>query len=239
MTRRRTLRPRDQAVSSFSATLLRLCDATGAAGATLVDGQGETVDYAGYLEPYALKVMAAEWRIVLEYVRHGKRRDFSDVQEFVVRAREKSFALVALSEGYALVLELPRGAFSFSRRAVAEAVRELELEAGLPSSNAMGDSERWSKLEVRTVPGDKRRPEAIWFKGAWHSVTIVGRYALPGATKITGRPGGGSPARSGAIGAQMTAYRARLATGHEFALVREPMGRWFAGDLSGFEPVPR
>jgi hypothetical protein len=225
MTRRRTLRPRDQAVSSFSATLLRLCDATGAAGASLVDNLGETVDYAGYLEPYALKVMAAEWRIVLDYLRQRERFDFSDVGEFIVRARHKSFALVALSEGYALVLELPHRSFSFSRRAVAEAVRELELEAGLPPSNAMGQREHWSKLEVRTAPGDARRPEAVWFKGAWHPVTIVGRYAAPAA-----RP---------SASAKSTAYRARLTTGQEFALVREPMGRWFADDLTGFEPVPR
>ncbi len=243
MTRRRTLRPRDQAVSSFSATLLRLCDATGAAGATLVDNLGETVDYAGYLEPYALKVMAAEWRIVLDYLRQREKFDFSDVHEFVVRARQKSFALVALSEGYALVLELPRRSFSFSRRAVAEAIRELELEAGLPLSNAMGQHEHWAKLEVRTAPGDPRRPEAVWFKGAWHSVTIVGRYAVPSqrTTRLSGArplttlppPTFRAPATSG------TAYRARLATGHEFALVREPMGRWFADDLTGFEPVPR
>jgi hypothetical protein len=236
MTRRRTLRPRDQAVSSFSATLLRLCDATGAVGATLVDGQGETVDYAGYLEPYALKVMAAEWRIVLEYLRHSERFDFTDVREFVVRARAKSFALVALSEGYALVLELPRRAFSFSRRAVAEAVRELELEAGLPASNAMGQNERWSKLEVRTAPTDKRRPEAVWFKGAWHPVTILGRYSI--ATQTNSIPPSLTP-KTPAKHAEARGYRARLATGHEFALVRENTGRWFADDLSGFEPVPR
>jgi hypothetical protein len=221
MTRRRTLRPRDQAVSTFSATLLRLCETTGAAGATLVDQLGETVDYAGYLEPFVLKVMAAEWRIVLDYARGVKRPGFAEVQEFVVRARNKSFALIALAEGYAIVLELPRGAFSFSRRAVAAAVRELELEAGLPASSTTSHGERWSKLEVQTVPGDRRRPQAVWFQGSWRPIMILGRYA--------------DPQRSGrAVG-----YRARLATGHEFALVREPMGLWFAGDLTGFEPVPR
>jgi hypothetical protein len=282
--RRRTLVPRDQAVSTFSATLLRLCDATGAVGAALVDQQGETVDYAGYLEPFALKVMAAEWRIVLDSLRGIKKQGFVDAREFVVRARQKSFALVALAEGYALVLELPRGTFSFSRRAVAESVRELELEAGLPASNPMLESERWAKLEVRTAPGNRRRPEAIWFQGAWHPVTIVGRYATqerthaavtpagprsePGgggtasvgrAASATAPPGSeGLSARGGGAGAPPTskgappptyktknkpshaiAYRARLGTGHEFALVREPLGLWFADDLTGFEPVPR
>lgn len=222
MSRRRTLVPRDQAVSNFSATLLRLCDATGAAGAALVDQLGETVDYAGYLDPFALKVMAAEWRIIWDFALGVKRQGFDEVREFVVRARNKSFALVGMAEGYAVVLELPRGVFSFSRRAVGEAVRELELEAGLPSSSITRDGERWSKLEVQTVPGDPRRPEAVWFQGSWRPVTILGRYFVD--RRRRGRA---------------VAYRARLPSGQEFALVREPMGRWFAGDLSGFEPVPR
>jgi hypothetical protein len=219
--RRRAHIERDQAVSTFSATLQRLCEVSGALGATLVDQSGEAVDYAGYLDPYVLKVMAAEWRIVLDSIRLGRRPGFGDVHEFIVRSKQKSFALVALEEGYALVLELPRGAFSFSRRAVTEAVRELELEAGLPASVGTVKSERWSAIEVRTVPGDRLRPQAVWFEGTWRPVTLLGRYR--------------DPLRSGrAVG-----YRASIATGHEFALVREPLGLWFAGDLTGFEPVPR
>lgn len=262
--RRRTLVPRDQAVSSFSATLLRLCDTSGAVGATLVDPQGETVDYAGYVEPYALKVMAAEWRIVLDCLHRVKKLGFDETQEFVVRSQRKSYALVALAEGYALVFELPRRAFSFSRRAVAEAVRELEVEAGLSASNPMRQSERWSKLEVRTAPDNPWRPEAIWFQGAWQPVTIVGRYATPdagrhlrrrppsgasgsgtGATEGGGAGGAAAPPTQKGRGPSApppprgSAYRARLATGQEFALVREPMGFWFGDDLTGFEPVPR
>jgi hypothetical protein len=219
--RRRSQTERDQAVSTFSATLQRLCEMSGALGATLVDQSGEAVDYAGYLDPYVLKVMAAEWRIVLDSIRLGRRPGFGDVHEFVVRSKHKSFALVALEEGYALVLELPRGAFSFSRRAVTEAIRELELEAGLPASTATAKSERWSTIEVRTLPADRLRPQAVWFEGSWHPVTILGRYR--------------DPLRAGrALG-----FRVSIARGHEFALVREPLGLWFAGDLTGFEPLPR
>jgi len=219
MTRkRRKLVERDQGESTFSATLSRLCETTGALGATLVDQSGETVDYAGYLDPYALKVAAAEWRIVLDVLRETKKLGFGDTEEFLVRAHRKSFALIALSEGYALVLELPRGAFSFSRRAVIEALRELEAEAGLPPSVATSRSERWSKVEVETLPGDRRRPRALFFDGSWRPVTVLGRYVDP---------------------QRGVGFRARLATGHEFALVREPMGLWFAGDLTGFEPIPR
>jgi hypothetical protein len=218
--RRKSPVERDQAVSTFSATLQRLCEVSGALGATLVDQSGEAVDYAGYLDPYLLKVMAAEWRIVLDSIRLARRPGFGDVHEFIVRAKQKSFALVALEEGYALVLELPRGAFSFSRRAMTEAVRELELEAGLPASVGTVKSERWSNVEVLTVPGDRLRPNAVWFEGAWRPVTVLGRYRDPLRTRAVG-------------------YRASLTTGQEFALVREPLGLWFAGDLSGFEPLPR
>lgn len=213
MRRRRTLVERDQAVSSFSASLQRLCESTGALGATLVDHQGEAVDYAGYLEPYHLRVMAAEWRIVLDIARDAKKLGLADAQEFAVRARNKSFVLVALTEGYALVLELPHRAFSFSRRALTEAVREIELEAGLAPSPVTRAGERWSQLDVRTAPGNRRRPIEVWMEGSWKPVTILGRYA------DAGRRG------------RFVGYRARLATGHEFALIREPLGLWFAGDL--------
>jgi hypothetical protein len=213
MSRRRTLVQRDQAVSSFSASMQRLCEGTGALGATLVDQQGEAVDYAGYLDPYHLRVMAAEWRLVLDIVRDAKRLGLEQVQEFTVRADKKSFVLIALGEGYALVLELPHRAFSFSRRAVTEAVREIELEAGLPPSPVTRAGERWAKLDVRTAPGNRRRPAEVWMEGSWRPVTILGRYVEAARTE------------------RFVGYRARLATGYEFALIREPLGLWFAGDL--------
>ena len=210
---RRTLVQRDQAISSFSACLQRLCEGTGALGATLVDQLGEAVDYAGYGDPYQLRIMAAEWRIVLDLVRDAKKLGLAEVQEFTVRAATKSFVLIALAEGYAIVLELPHRSFSFSRRAVAEAVRDIELEAGLPPSPITLAGERWSQLDVRTAPGNRRRPAEVWMEGSWRPVTILGRYAAPGRTD------------------RFVGYRARLATGHEFALIREPLGVWFAGDL--------
>jgi len=213
MSRRRSLFPRDQAVSPFSVSLQRLCEGTGALGATLVDHQGEAVDYGGYLDPFQLRVMAAEWRIVLDVLRSTTRLGLSDAQEFVVRARTKSFVLVALAEGYALVVQIPRGAFSLSRRALVEAIRDIEVEASLPRSALTRSGERWAKLEVRTSPNNRRRPSEVWLEGSWRPVTILGRY-------------------SEAVGRQrVVAYRVRLPTGYEFALVREPLGIWFAGDI--------
>lgn len=212
--RRKSLPPRDQATTPFSGALLRLCEATGALAAALVDSEGETVDYAGYLDPYSLRVMAAEWRIVLDVIRSVPRPGFQDAHEFSVRAKQKSFALIALSDGYALVLELPLRSLLFSRRALNEAAREIELEAGLTPSHPAGHPEdRWSKIEVRTVPGDPRRPEAVWIDGAWCPVTILGRDIH----KLRAR--------------REVAYRARLENGLEIALIREPLGLWFAGGL--------
>ena len=58
--------PRDQATSPFTRVLERLVAVTpGAQGAALVDFEGETVDYAGRLDPFELKITAAHWLIVL------------------------------------------------------------------------------------------------------------------------------------------------------------------------------
>ena len=218
--RRRTLGRRDQEPTSFSGILMRLCDNAGALGASLVDRQGETVDYAGYTEPFALRVMAAEWRIVLDQVREITRAGFDATNELRVRACRKSFALVALSEGYALVLELPTFGFQYSLRGLAEATRAIELEAGLDSLTP--DASHWSRVDVRTAPGDRRRPEAVWRDGAFCPVSILGRYVDPlTAKKARPRRKGG-----GEVG-----YRARLPSGLEFTLIREPNGVWFAGDL--------
>jgi hypothetical protein len=211
--RRRSLAPRDQAASSFSGILMGLCDATGAFGAALVDREGETVDYAGYLEPFTLKVAAAEWRLVLDVAREVPHPHYRDTDGILVRGKKKSFAIVGLPDGYALVVELPRRSFGISERAVAEAVRAIELEASLSRPKATPAPERWLRVEVRTAPSDRRRPEAVWLDGAWHSLIILGRH------------------RSGAPIRREVAFRARLPNGLEFTLVREPTGHWFADAL--------
>ncbi len=58
--------PRDQETTSFTDILRRLLRATsGARAAALVDFEGETVDYAGVLDPFELRIAAAHWQIVL------------------------------------------------------------------------------------------------------------------------------------------------------------------------------
>jgi hypothetical protein len=241
--RRSTLPPRDQEASAFSAILMRLCEATRATGVALVDQSGETVDYAGYRDPFTLRVMAAEWQIVLDAARDIPRPGFADVTAITVRAGRASYAVVAMTEGYALVLELPRHGFALSRRAVIEAAHAIEREAELPPSHEKG-TERWSRVEVQTVPGDRFRPAAVWLDGAWQPVTVLGRRqssktsqamprvapgAVPGPPPATppGSPGG--PPRLARP--RERGYHARIPSGLEFALVREPLGIWFASDL--------
>lgn len=208
--RRRSLVRRDQATSTFSAVLLRLCDAAGAVGAALVDGEGETVDYAGAIDPFDIKVTAAEWVIVLGLVRQSRSPVLRATDEVAIRAAKKSFLLKSLADGYALVVALPSHAFGISRRGLSEAVRELCDEAGLaPPKSTHDDRDHWRRVEVMAVAADPRRPSAVWVGGAWAPVEILGRLTL-------------------GLGSREVGYRARLPTGAEITLVREPLGRWYS-----------
>jgi len=192
---------------------MQLCDATSALGVALVDAQGETVDYAAMLDPFDVKVAAAEWRIVLKLVRSSNVALWSGARQMIVRSQRKTFATIALEEGYAIVLVMHRHAFAISGRALGEAVRELSREAGLSLPAGFDDgSERWSRVDVRTLDDDPRRPQAIWHRGAWHDVVILGHYS----------------ARS-KLGTEL-GYRARLRSGAELTIVREPLGRWYVDE---------
>ncbi len=213
MSGRRAIAVRDQHASPFSAILMRFCDATGARAAALVDQEGETVDYAGTVDPFEVKIAAAEWQLVLATLERSQVADWRDTRLLVVRSARRSFAAMALSDGYVLVAVLLRHCFLPSHRALAEAARDLAEEAGLaevgPERRAF---ERWASLEVKTDPGDPRRPAAVWVDGSWCPLEVIGRLAAP-------------------EGSREIAYRVRLATGPELTLVREPPGRWYSDDL--------
>lgn len=210
---RRVLIERDQYVSRFSEILMRLCDATGAFAAALVDSDGETVDYAGTIDPFQIKVAAAEWQIALRLVRGSRVPAWEQTQYLSFRGGRRSFTAVALAEGYAIVIVLLRHSLTLSWRALCEAVRDISNEAGLPIPRAFrAEKERWRRVEVRTAQGDPRRPEALWRDGAWAALTILGHYQNSGAVPEVG-------------------YRARLLSGAEITLVREPLGRWYVDDI--------
>jgi hypothetical protein len=204
---------RDQEASPFSAILWRLCEGCSAHAAALVDKEGETVDYAGRISPYEIRVAAAELRLVLAFTRTAEIPGFPLVDEIRIRTGQRSYAIVGLGDGYAIVLELLRHSFSLSQRALVQATLELESEAGIESVLRPGGT-RWRRVEVRPSTLDRRRPEAVWLDGSWHAVTVLGRY------------------RTGDLARRERGYLARLSNGAEFSLVREPLGFWFAADLS-------
>jgi hypothetical protein len=201
---------RDQSDSAFSAILARLCDDCGALAAALVDGEGETVDYAGLLSPYDIKVLAAEWRIVLAVLHESRLPAFSHVTSLTVRAKRRSYYMEAMPDGYAIALRLPRHCFNVSRRAMSQAMRDLGREAGLTRPEGRAEV-RWARVRVRTPAASRllRRPDAIWLNEAWSPLTILGRYQ----------------ARD--LSHSELGYLARLASGAEVFLVREPLGVWF------------
>lgn len=211
MKRRKTLAVRDQAVSEFSGALMRLCDASSALGAALVDAEGETVDYAGCLEPFEIRVVAAEWRLVLQCANEGSK-SAGTVSSLFFRGRNRSYAVYSIADGYALVLQIPRHNFVPSKRAVAEAVRSLANEAGLDVDKSEFRAERWHRVDVR-LDSKRRRPVDLWHAGEWLPLEVLGRYV-----EIE-------------VGSRCVGYRAQLRDGTELTLVREPLEMWYADEL--------
>ena len=212
MSDRRTLVGREQDTTPFNTILLRLCDATPALAAALVDAEGETVDFAGALDPFDIKVAAAEWNVVLDQLRSSKVPSWPQASAILARGARASFVVVPLGDGYSVVAQLIRHGFSISDRAIAEAARDLSREAGLTVlPNA--DGVRWARVEVRTSPADSRRPVAIWREGGWSTLTVLGRY------------------REGELPEREVGYRVRTEAGAELTLVREPLGVWYADDV--------
>lgn len=206
---------RDQSDSAFSAILAQLCDDSGALAAALVDGEGETVDYAGLLSPYEVKVAAAEWRIVLAVVHESRLPTFKNARSLAVRAGKRSFVIESMPDGYAIALCLPRHSFSVSHRALGQATRELAREAGIDLPEARTQV-NWARVTVRTPGGSRlhRRPDAIWLQNAWSPLTILGRYQARDLSRSE------------------LGYLARLASGAEVFLVREPLGVWFVDNAA-------
>jgi len=99
-------------------------------------------------------------------------------------------------------------------------MRELAHEAGivLPAARAR-ETPNWARVKVRTPPGSRlyRRPDAIWLQEAWSPITILGRYQ----------------ARD--LSHSELGYLARLASGAEVFLVREPPGVWFIDNVAALE----
>lgn len=209
MNRRRSPPVRDQGKSAFSQILDNLIDATpGALGAVLVDNLGEPVDYAGFLDPFDIKIAGACLQLELRKASDTLASACGATQQIVVRARKRSFIARNLLEGYMLVMVLSRCAgFGISPRAISQAELALKKEAGweLPKGQ-----ERWALAHVEAEAKNRRRPARVHLEGHWQAIEIMG--SVVGLAK--GEHG----------------YRVRTVTGTELTLVRERLGRWFADD---------
>jgi hypothetical protein len=204
--------PRDQARSTFTRILERLLAVTpGGQGVALVDFEGETVDYAGRLDPFELKITAAHWQIVLGETA-AEATQVGPIRELTVRARGRAYHVRRLEENYAVVLILhPRAAFAVSERAMQEAIAGLSAEAGWPLPR---DAARWFWVEVESDhQGRAVRPRRLKVGGRFQPIEVMGAVM------------GLAPRERG--------FRVRLPNGAEMMLVRERLGRWFADEHVG------
>jgi hypothetical protein len=196
---------RDEDRTGFTAILEDLVERSpGLTGVAFVARDGEAVDYAGRLPSFQLKLAGAHLRIVYGEVDELAAPHFGPVRQVSVRARERSFVVRALPEGYALVLVLARHALEASPRALARAERLIAREVGWPPPV---EKRPWHAIDVETAPHDVRRPQRIRAGDAWQPVVILG--ALVGARRERG-------------------YRIRTALGSELTVVREASGHWYS-----------
>lgn len=194
---------RDTDATAFTVILQSFLESVvGVMGAALVDGQGETVDYAGAGDPFDLRVAAAHLQILVQGIsRFGA---LGEPTWLVIRGSQKSFAATSLPDGYALILVLrPRAAFAISMRALSVCLRALAVEAGWDAP--LRPKRTWSPVSV-TVD-HRGRPVRI---GDDIAVEVLG--ALMG------------------LSVRERGFRVRTAAGSELMLVREPRNRWYSDE---------
>jgi hypothetical protein len=178
----------------------------GALAAALVDFEGETVDYAGDLDAFSMRVAAAHFRILLEDA--VSQPHLHDVTSVMVRSVRRTYLIHAMAEGYALVVLFGRGAgFSGWQRALTACAHRLSSEAGWA-----GVKPAWFPVEV--VADARLRPLRVKAGKTERSVEVLGAVAQ-------------TPVR------RERAWRVRVDTGIEAMLVREPGGSWYADEPLG------
>ena len=192
---------RDMEATAFSSILGDLLRRVpGAYAAALVDGEGETVDYAGVADPFDLRVVAAHVQLLVQHLGTGP---LGSPRWVVIGGQKRGIVARVLPDGYALSLLLRRrAAFSASRRALAACESALASEAGwrVPPGTA------WYAIDVES---DRRgRPKSIGKRRV--AVEVLG--AVVG---LRGRERG---------------FRVRTDEGTELTLIREPPSWWYADE---------
>jgi hypothetical protein len=176
----------------------------GAYAASLVDAQGESVDYAGRVTPFDVKLAAAHWRIVLDEI---SRSSLGGARWLIVRGASRSFMACTLPDEYALVVLLRhRAGFASATRALGVCIRALHVEAQWPLQRGPGG---WFPVTVSCDA--RRRPHRVCGPtGSSQAVEVIGAVV-------------GLPRRD-------RGFRVRLDSGREVTLVREPRDFWYADE---------
>jgi hypothetical protein len=232
--RRKAVRNHEEA-SPFSTILENILGHTPLSlGAALVDYEGETVDYAGYIDPFELKVAAAHLQLLVSEAAAVPL--FTPLRELRVRAKKRSLFIRVIDASYSFVMVLHRAtAFAVSRRALDETVHLLATEAGLdvippchwfevdveaPRVDARGRR----PMRVRSLRSrveERRTDSARFVEGPW-SVGVARRDSHWRDAVVIGGLVGLSPRERG--------FRVSLDSGLELNLVRERNGLWFADE---------
>jgi hypothetical protein len=188
--------------SPFASILQSLIERIpGAFAVGLVDREGETVDYAGLVTPFDIKVAAAHFQIIM--LQLGDIKALGTPRHLIVRGTERSIIVRQLQDGYSVVVLLSRrGGFVSAERAFSACVYSLTIEAGWERA----DLPPWFPILVET--DSAHRPSRIVYGGLAESVEVLG--TLVGLAR--GEHG----------------FRIRLASGPEITVVREAGGHWYA-----------
>jgi hypothetical protein len=205
--------PREQIESRFGSILADLvARVPGARAAALVDSLGETVDYAGRLDAFSVRVAAAHLRLVLQEV--SDRGGFGRPTSISVRTTRAAFTVYALPEGYAVALVLShRARLTGQVRPISAMARLLAEEVGWTSALVPA----WYAVDVLSDPVG--HPRALQVGGTSQPLDALGRYE-------TG------------IGWRQRGWRVRFASGVEAMLVREPGGYWYADETPTAPEAP-
>jgi hypothetical protein len=199
--------PRDTDPTVFTTLLSDLIGRIpGARAAALVDRDGESIDYAGVMSPFDVKVAAAHWQIVLAQLTQVAL--LRDARQVVVRGATKSYLLRSLADAYAVVVILSRGGgFSPTVRAFSAFERALYAEAGIGSRQRGRD---WTPVVVEFDA--RRRP-----------LHVASAQGAPRQTvEVLGAVMG--------LGRGERGFRVRLSSGVETTVVREASGACYTDE---------